>query len=88
MKNDRTQFEIKSMLGQKEIIWKIYQWCLANLKLKEDKGLVYWVTEMFIITSSQKNIDKINKYLGSNFTFENETDARIFYVTNETKLND
>ena len=88
MKNDRTQFEIRSIWKEREIIWKIYQWCVKNLNLKEDYGLHYWVTEMYIITSSQKKIDKINKYLGSNFSFQNDIGARTFYVTNETKLNE
>lgn len=80
-RNPRCQFELKT-LGRTEQIKEAYDWCLKNLPLKEDKGLQYWADEMFIITSSQKIIDKVNEHFGSKFTFKNEEfwASRIYYL--------
>ena len=80
-KNPRCQFELKT-LRNKEAIREAYDWCVENLPLKEDKGLQYWVNEMFIITSSQKIIDKVNEHFGSKFTFKDEEfwSTRVYYL--------
>ena len=80
-KNLRCQFEFKTITN-KNAIKEAYEWCLYNLPLTEGRGIQYWVTELFIITASQKVIDKINKHFGSNFSFDNPTfrDTRTFYL--------
>lgn len=77
-KNPRTQFEIKSLYGRR--LSDEYQWCVNNLPLKEDRGLSYWVTEIYIITSSQAIIDKLNKHFGSSFDFKNSWNSRTFFL--------
>lgn len=77
-KNPRTQFEIKSLYGRR--LSDEYQWCVNNLPLKEDRGLSYWVTDIYIITSSQAIIDKVNKHFGSSFDFKNNWNSRTFYL--------
>lgn len=77
-KNPRTQFEIKSLYGRR--LSDEYQWCVNNLPLKEDRGLNYWVTEIYIITSSQAIIDKVNKHFGSSFDFKNNWNSRTFFL--------
>lgn len=77
-KNPRTQFEIHSMNGHN--LMPIYDWCLKHLPLKEEKGLIYQVTEIYIITSSQRIIDKVNKGLGTDFTFNFLPEKRVYYT--------
>ena len=77
-KNHRTQFEIIS-LNKRNLI-KDFDWCVNNLPLKEDKNLFYQVSEIYIITSSQIIIDRVNKHFGSSFNFNNSYESRIFYV--------
>jgi len=77
-KNDLTQFEIRS--ANEKNIRTEYDWCLANLPLKEEQGLEYHVTEIFIITRSQRIIDKVNRHFGSSFGFKNWQESRIFYI--------
>jgi uncharacterized protein YqgQ len=77
-KNDMVQFEVRSMYGKD--LKSEYDWCAANLPLKEERGLVYQVTEFYIITRSQRIIDKVNRHFGSSFSFKNWQDSRIFYI--------
>ena len=77
-KNDLTQFEVKSANGKN--IKAEYDWCVANLPLKEEHGLVFQVTEFYIITRSQRVIDKVNRHFGSSFSFKNWHESRIFYI--------
>lgn len=77
-KNPRTQFEIKSITQRN--LFDEYQWCVNNLPLKEDRGLSYCVSEIFIITSSQAIIDKVNKHFGSSFDFKNNWNSRTFFL--------
>lgn len=80
-RNPKCQFELKT-LDNKQLIKEAYDWCIKNLPLKEDKGLQYWADEMFIITSSQKIIDKVNEHFGSRFTFKSEEfwESRVHYL--------
>ena len=77
-KNDVVQFELKSVYGRS--LKSEYDWCLKNLPLKDDYGLVYQVNEIFIITRSQRIIDKVNRHFGSSFSFKNWQESRIFYI--------
>lgn len=77
-KNPRKQFEIHSLNGHD--LKPIFLWLLENLPIKEDIGLVYWVTEIYIITSSQRIIDKVNEGLGTCFSFDTLHIRRIFYI--------
>lgn len=67
-RNPRTTFELKSLTDSKKIE-EAHQWCLNNLPLVDGTGIRYEGNELFIITSSQKIIDKINKHFGSQFCF-------------------
>ena len=78
-RNPRCQFEIHSLFDKKRIE-DAYLWCLENLPLKDDRGIIYWVDELFIITSSQKVIDKVNAHFGSYFSFEDFWENRVFYI--------
>lgn len=77
-KNDLVQFEVRSMYGKE--LKSEYDWCVANLPLKEERGLVYQVEELYIITRSQRIIDKVNQHFGSSFSFKNWQESRIFYI--------
>lgn len=66
--NDMTQFELKT-ISRKDLIKEAYEWCKHNLPLKDERGIIYKVDELFIITSSQSVIDKVNNHFGSNFGF-------------------
>ena len=77
-KNDLVQFEVKSVYGKN--LKSEYDWCVANLPLKEERGLVYQVTEFYIITRSQRIIDKVNRHFGSSFSFKNWQESQIFYI--------
>ena len=66
--NPRTQFELKN-ISRKDSIKEAYEWCKHNLPLKDERGIIYQVDELFIITSSQSVIDKVNNHFGSNFGF-------------------
>ena len=77
-KNDVVQFEVRSVYGKN--IKAEYDWCVSNLPLKEERGLVYQVTEFYIITRSQRIIDKVNQHFGSSFGFKNWQESRIFYI--------
>lgn len=77
-KNDVVQFEVRSMYGK--TLRSEYDWCVANLPLKEECGLVYQVTEFYIITRSQRIIDKVNRHFGSSFSFKDWQESRIFYI--------
>ena len=78
-RNDKVQFEFKTVFS-KHLIKEAYEWCVANLPLKEDRGLIYQVDEMYIVTSSQKIIDKVNEHFGSKFSFENAWENRIWFL--------
>lgn len=77
-KNDVVQFEVMSVLGKN--LKSEYDWCVANLPLKEEHGLVFQVTEFYIITRSQRVIDKVNRHFGSSFSFKNWHESRVFYI--------
>ena len=66
--NHRIQFELKT-ISRKDLIKEAYEWCKHNLPLKDERGIIYQVDELFIITSSQSVIDKVNNHFGSNFGF-------------------
>lgn len=66
--NHRTQFELKTII-RKDLIKEAYEWCKHNLPLKDERGIIYQVDELFIITSSQSVIDKVNNHFGSKFGF-------------------
>lgn len=76
-KNYRVQFELRSVYDKN--LKSEYDWCLANLPLKAEHGLVYQVNEIHIITRSQRIIDKVNSYFGSTFSF-NWQDSHVFYI--------
>ena len=77
-KNDVVQFEVRSVYGKN--LKSEYDWCVENLPLKEERGLVYQVTEFYIITRSRRIIDKVNRHFGSSFSFKNWQDSRIYYI--------
>lgn len=77
-KNDVVRFEVRSVYGKN--IKAEYDWCVENLPLKEERWLVYQVTEFYIITRSQRIIDKVNQHFGSSFSFKNWQESRIFYI--------
>lgn len=77
-KNDVVQFEMKSVYGKN--LKSEYDWCVENLPLKEERGLVYQVTEFYIITRSQRIIDQVNRHFGSSFSFKNWQESQIFYI--------
>lgn len=77
MKNPKCQFEIIS--DDVNFINDAYKWCVNNLNLKEEKRLIYNPESVYIITGNQKIIDKVNKYFGSSFSFENFWDTFRFY---------
>ena len=78
-KNPRTQFKLKA-IKQGDSLREEYQWCVDNLSLKEDRGIIYQVDEIYIITSSQTIIDKVNKHFGSKFSFDNTWESRVYYI--------
>lgn len=79
-KRGKHQFEFHSMPPHRRALKDVYDWCINNLPLKEDKGIVYNVTEVYIITSSQKIIDKVNEHFGSNFSFDNFFRHNIYLI--------
>lgn len=66
--NPKTQFELKT-ISRKALIKEAYEWCKQNLSLKDERGIIFQVDELYIITSSQSVIDKVNNHFGSNFGF-------------------
>ena len=80
-KNPKCQFVIKSLTNIKALN-EAHTWCLENLPLKNEKGISLWPTELFIVTSSQMILNKLNKHFGSKFTFDGNSfwDNRIFYI--------
>lgn len=78
-KNPRTQFELKT-INRKDLIKKAYEWCKQHLPLKDEYGIVYLVDELFIITSSQSIIDKVNKHFHSNFRFGPRGQMQFFLM--------
>lgn len=78
MKKTRTQFEIKTISNTD--LKPLYNWCIDNLPLKADRGIIYCVNEIFIITSSQKVIDKVNEHIGSNFSFGIPYCNNVYYL--------
>lgn len=80
-KSHRTQFELKGFFrNSSEEMEKAYEWCLKNLPLKEEHSIIWQVNEVFIITSSQAVIDKVNKHFGSEFSFGIHGE-RIWYLS-------
>lgn len=75
--NPRTQFELKTIF-RKDLIKDAYEWCKQNLPLKDERGIIYYVDELFIITSSQSVIDKVNNHFGSNFEFGVKGETTFF----------
>lgn len=66
MRNPLCQFELKVINGSAN---GVYQWCVEHLPLKPEKGIIYQVDEVYIITRSQRVIEKVNREFGSNFSF-------------------
>ena len=66
--NPKTQFELKT-ISRKDLIKEAYEWCKHNLLLKDERGIIFQVDELYIITSSQSVINKVNNHFGSNFGF-------------------
>ena len=77
--NHRTQFELKT-ISRKDLIKEAYEWCKHNLPLKDERGIIYQVDELFIITSSQSVIDKVNNHFGSNFGFGVKCETIFFLM--------
>lgn len=77
-KNDPVQFELKSMKGR--ALHAEYDWCVKNLPLKDEHGLVYQVSEIYITTRSQRVIDKVNRHFGSSFGFKLWQETRVFFL--------
>lgn len=80
-KNPKTQFEFIT-ISKDELISEAYEWCKNNLPLKDERGIIYWVNKLYIITSSQAVIDKLNKHFGSNFGFGINDEKRYFLILN------
>lgn len=78
MRNPKTQFEIRTV-SNKDLL-PLFNWCVDNLPLKADRSIKYWVNEIFIITSSQKIIDKVNEHIGSNFSFGIPYGNNVYYL--------
>lgn len=76
--NPKTQFEFKT-ISRKDLIKEAYEWCKRNLPLKDERGIIFLVDELFIITSSQPVINKVNNHFGSNFEFGVKGE-RIFFL--------
>lgn len=74
----KTQFELKT-ISRRDLIKDAYEWCKHNLPLKDERGIINQVTELYIITSSQSIIDKVNKHFGSKFGF-GVGDEKYFYL--------
>ena len=68
-KNPRCQFELKVCFSNPSTIKEAWKWCVKNLQLKDEHGIIYQINELYIITCSQKVIDKVNNQFGSNFSF-------------------
>ena len=68
MKNPKCQFELRVVDNRRKLL-DAYEWCLNNLPLTDERSIIYQVTEIFIITGSQRVINKINAEFGSNFSF-------------------
>jgi hypothetical protein len=66
--NPKTQFELKT-ISRKDLIKEAYEWCKQNLPLKDERGIIFQVDELYIITSSQSVIDKVNNHFGSKLGF-------------------
>lgn len=77
MKNYKTQFEITT-INRKDLIKEAYEWCKHNLPLKDERGIIFQVDELFIITSSQSVINKVNSHFDSNFKFGVEGKTRFY----------
>lgn len=81
-RNPRTQFEMHiafSDSSQKSKIKEAYEWCIDNLPLKDEHGIIYQVDELYIITASQPILDKINARFGTKFAF-NDWDNRVQFI--------
>ena len=77
--NPRTTFELKT-INRKDLIKEAYEWCKQNLPLKDDHGVIFQVDELFIITSSQSVINKVNNHFGSNFGFGIKGERAFFLM--------
>lgn len=80
-KNPRTQFELFTLDANTSIIQNGYNWCIKNLPLKDESGIKYRVDQLYITTSSQKILDKVNQHFGSNFSFNAPLGGYRFYIT-------
>lgn len=82
-KNPRTQFELHTLDYNNSIIKEAYEWCLKNLPLKDESGIKYMVNELFIVTSSQKVLDKVNEHFGSGFSFNHPIGDLRFFISKQ-----
>lgn len=80
-KNPRTQFELCPIDYNHSIIKEAYDWCLKNLPLKDGSGIRYEANELYIVTSSQKILDKVNARFGSNFSFNHLIGDLRFFIS-------
>ena len=84
-KNPKTMFELHTMDYNHSIIKEAYDWCLKNLPLKDEGGIRYRVDQLYIVTSSQKILDKVNARFGSNFSFNHPIGDLSFFISEKTK---
>ena len=87
-KNPKTQFELHTFDYDKSVIREAYEWCLANLPLKDERGIMYRVDQLYIITASQKILDKMNAHFGSNFSFNHPIGDLRFFISKKLKENE
>ena len=80
-RNPKTQFELHTFDYDLSVIRNGYDWCLKNLPLKDEGGIKYRVDQLYIITSSQKILDKVNEHFGSNFSFNAPISQYTFIIT-------
>lgn len=80
-KNPTVQFELKQTFESDSGMRDAYDWIVNNTPLTAERGVIYQVDEIYIITSSQRIIDKINSHFGSTFNFESgEKFCNTFYL--------
>lgn len=81
-KNDLVQFELHTLDINPKVIRDAFDWCLKNTGLKSGRGLIYNVNELYIVTRSQRIIDKINNRFNSSFSFAlGDNSDRVYFIT-------
>lgn len=83
-KNPLVQFELKTLDTNPKVISDAFDWCMENTGLKSNSGLIYNVNELYIITRSQRILDKVNNHFHSGFSFAlRENSDRVYYITHK-----